>query len=848
MKSDSHDKTARPSAAGLSLAEALAEGNGFAHLRVAAVKNPRGGPYSTLRMPVPDDIAADLQRISRGNAFLTWTAFVSSTAMYLSRYGRTNTVLLSIPQRRTGKVADACHPVLLHVNDDLNFRDHLQYCRTRLLATQEEQPQSAEQLRKAGLNSPGSESPIQIGIAHAEIHNTNWSAPTDIEIVYEQTLSELRASVRFHAGLFTTHAMTALLQHQFAILRQGLQQPDRKLCELAVTGAPDAHVATGIEAKGAQQHFLTLFDELVNSQPDVIAIREPQGSISYQELDRRARQIAALLQGHGISEEEIVGVAMNRTANAIAAILGIWKAGAAYLPCDPKLPANRLSQMLEDARARVVLSDGSFTAVQGTATVLQIDAETLNTCSPNVQKHSLRRLDRLAYVIYTSGSTGKPKGVLLTHKGLANLVRAQLETFSCEECTEVLQFSAHSFDASIFDITMALAHGGTLHMSGDLQIPTGEQLLTVLEAGRITLATVPPCVLATLPEGKVSSLRTVVVAGEACSQALVDKWAGRVRLVNAYGPTETTVWATYEECRRGMPVMIGRTIPGIQAHILDQHLHPVPSGFPGELCLSGDGLARGFVGSPAMTAQRFIPDPLSQISGGRLYRTGDLAVFGSDGRIEFLGRNDHQLKIRGYRIELGEIQALLSRHPAVAQVAITTKDSPAGSTSLVAFIVPLPEVQLSPEELEDYASHHLPDYMVPSQFVFLTEIPLTRSGKVDSKRLLEIQQSSSPRTGKERPANQMEEMLARIWSELLHVDSVAPSDNFFQLGGHSLLAIQVVSRIKKLYGVNLHPRSVFEAPTIRAMSDRIAEATRTPEQGTASPAEPVRVCEILAAR
>jgi amino acid adenylation domain-containing protein len=722
----------------------------------------------------------------------------------------------------------AVFPALLQLDPAATFAEVLESLSRQLSSCHANQTFNPQALVDAGINAPGSRRPFQIGISYAGLH---WPLPdtaADIRINCEPDESGgFWANAVFDSTLFTAQTVNDMIAGQLELLAQGLRHPERRCNELSLA-PPDSRVSNGTCAPQAcalqAEDFVGLFEQIAARQPMAIAVREGKKDVCYGELNSRADELARVLIALGSKSEEIVGVAMNRSTESIVAILGIWKAGAAYLPCDLNLPVRRLSQILRDSGARLVLTDRNLTLPN----VCGISIVDVGKCSGPAEsilaQPSARSPEQLAYVIYTSGSTGQPKGVMLSHRGLANLARAQRVVFSDEECRHVLQFSAHSFDASIFDITMALGHGGVLHMAGDLQIPAGEQLFDILQSQQITLATVPPCVVATLPEGKLSDLMTLVVAGEACPQSLADSWAKRVRFINAYGPTETTVWATFEQCEEGSQITIGAAIPGCHAVVLDQHLQLLPPGCPGELCLSGDGLARGLIGSAAITAQKFIPHPHPSAAGERLYRTGDMVICRHDGRFEFLGRSDNQYKIRGYRIETGDIEAALLAHPHVEQATVIVMDEVVvDSKVLVAFIVTQNASGLTAADLQEFVSVRLPQYMVPSQWVVLHEMPLTRSGKADRNALLQLVGNAkrSEDCAAEKPEGFVEETLAGMWAHLLKRDRVGREQNFFQLGGHSLMAIQLVSRIEKLFGVRLPLSAILDAPTVCALAKRL---------------------------
>lgn len=784
-----------------------------------------------LRAYVPMDTAAKLKQACGGAAFSAWSVLTTGAALYLNRYAQTKFVFIAMPSLRHTADSDpgAIFPALLQLDPDATFTCIWQSFQRQLSAWYANRSFNPQVLVDAGISAPGSSRPFQIGISYTGLHWPLPDAAADISMNFEEEGGAFRANVVFDHSLFTTQAISNILAAQFELLAQGLRQPERRCSELSLA-PPDIQKNNGDCAPPAcslrTEDFIDLFEQIASDQPNAIAVREGEKDLSYGELNRRANELARFLNAQSFSGEEIVGVAMNRSTEAVIAILGIWKAGAAYLPCDLKLPSSRLSQQLRDSGARLVLTDRGLRLPDDCSRIAILHIGDIRAPEQTILATEARRRspEQLAYVIYTSGSSGEPKGVMLSHRGLANLVRAQRAVFTHEECRRVLQFSAHSFDASIFDITMALGHGGILHMAGDLRILAGDLLFEVLQSQRITLATIPPSVVATLPAGNLPDLATLVVAGEACPQLLVDRWATRTRFVNAYGPTEATVWATFVQCDVGSQITIGNAIPGCQTCVLDQHLQPLPPGCPGELCLSGEGLARGFIGSAEMTARKFIPHPRPSTAGERLYRTGDMVIVQHDGRLEFLGRSDSQCKIRGYRIEIGDIEAALRAHCQVEQATVIVIEGIlVDSKAIVAFSVTKSASGLTSETLRQFVSERLPEYMVPSQFVILEKMPLTRSGKVDRDALLRLADGKKPLSGREaeKPEGFVEETLAGIWAQLLKRDWVNPEENFFQLGGQSLIAIQIISRIEKLFGFRLPVDAILDAPTIRALAKRV---------------------------
>ncbi len=427
--------------------------------------------------------------------------------------------------------------------------------------------------------------------------------------------------------------------------------------------------------------------------------------------------------------------------------------------------------------------------------------------------------ENLAYVIYTSGSTGRPKGVLVPHRGLANVARGHARDLGVEAGDRVLQFASPSFDASVFELVMALATGATLVLGTRETLAPGPDLLRLLHDEEVTAATLPPSALAVLPPAELPALRTLMTAGEACPAELVERWAPERRFFNLYGPTEATIWSTTAECAPGggRPP-IGRPVANTSAYVLDARREPVPVGVPGELYVGGAGVSRGYAGRPALTAERFVPDPFGA-AGGRLYRTGDRVRWSARGELEFLGRVDEQVKIRGFRIEPGEIEGALRRQPEVRECAVAAREDVPGETRLVAYVVG----DVEAGALREHLRRELPEYMLPAAYVRLEGLPLTASGKLDRSALPAPEDDAYARGTYEAPSGDTEEALAKIWSEVLGVERVGRRDDFFELGGHSLLLVQVISRIREALGVELALGAVFEHPVFAALADDVVD-------------------------
>jgi amino acid adenylation domain-containing protein len=595
-----------------------------------------------------------------------------------------------------------------------------------------------------------------------------------------------------------------------------------------------------------------LFAEQVKRDPEAVALISGDVEISYGELNSRANQLAHHLQRLGVGPEVIVGLCLERSVEMVVGLLGILKAGGAYLPLDPQYPLERLHFMLEDAGVPVLLTQEHLLASLPThwsqVVCLDTDWEVISQYGVNQPAVSVSA-DNLAYVMYTSGSTGTPKGVSVVHR---NVVRLTKDTnYACFDSDEVfLQFAPISFDASTFEIWGSLLNGAKLVIMPP-QLPSIAELGEALQRHGVTTLWLTAGLFQLVVDERLEHLRGVrqlLAGGDALSLAHVKRVLASLsdgsRLINGYGPTEGTTFSCCyvmdKESQVGTTVPIGRPIANAEAYILDQQQQPVPLGAAGELYLGGDGLARCYLNRPALTAEKFIPHPLSGKPGARLYRTGDRVRFLPDGNIEFLGRLDQQVKIRGFRIELGEIEAVMAGFPAVKEAVVLAQADGPGEKRLAAYVVLKPEQSQSSGDLKLFLQKRLPDYMVPSTIIVLAEMPLTRNGKVDRRALPAVDQLQAG-TGNEfaAPRTPIEEMLAGIWSEVLNLERVGAEDDFFELGGHSLLATQLLSRVRETFQVDIALRHVFEQPTLAGFAGALNEALRAEHDAQAPAILPV---------
>ena len=582
-----------------------------------------------------------------------------------------------------------------------------------------------------------------------------------------------------------------------------------------------------------------LFEDQVERTPDRVAVSFGEEQLTYRELNARANQLAHYLQGFGVGPETVVGICIERSLEMVVGLLGVLKAGGAYLPLEPSYPRERLAFMLEDANVPVLLCQHSLRglpAANGARTVFLDTGWDEIARASEANPESGAAAENLAYVIYTSGSTGRPKGVMISHRALSNHMLWLQAQFPLSETDRVLQKTPFSFDASVWEFYAPLIAGARLMMARPGEHRDTASLVRTISDERITILQVVPTLLRLILDeagvARLHCLRRVFCGGEPLPVELSERFFGLLdaSLHNLYGPSEATIDATFWTCSPGdveRSVPIGRPVSNMRAYVLDRHLQPVPVGITGELYLAGDGLGRGYVNRPEPTAENFVPDPFGEEPGGRLYRTGDLARFLSDGRIEFLGRLDAQVKLHGQRIELGEIEARLREQHAVEDAVVVLQEEGA-SSGIVAYVVPARGTSLTTDALRSTLGETLPAYMVPSTFVFLDALPITAAGKVDRRALgaaVAVGISSQPYAA---PRGPTEEVLASIWMDVLQRERVGAHDNFFELGGHSLLAMRVLSRVQAAFAIGLPMVRLFEHPTVAGVA-RCVEAETTHE-------------------
>ena len=641
-------------------------------------------------------------------------------------------------------------------------------------------------------------------------------------------------------------AIARLLGHLEQLLESMANRAEQQLSELRLlTRAEEEQLLVEWNATESEypreQNIAGLFEQQVALTPEAIAVVHEGEQLSYRQLNERSNQLAHYLLRLGVGPETLVGVCLERSLEFMVAVLGTLKAGGAYVPLDPDYPAERLRLMVEDPGLRVVLTKDQWLdrLPQGDGRQL-IDIADGAAWAAESQTNPGVQVDRddVAYVIFTSGSTGRPKGVLGLHRGMVNRFHWMWNVYPFVADEVCCQKTSISFGDSVWETFGPLLHGVPTVIIGNDEVKDIDRFIDVLERHGVTRVVLVPSLLRVILDAhdigiRLSKLKYCVCSGEALPSDLVQIFQDRLpqcTLLNLYGSSEVSADATYHEVAKDeveTSVSIGRPFSNIQIYILDKQMQPLPVGARGDLYVGGDALARGYVQRGDVTAEQFVPHPYSAIGGERLYRTGDEARYLEDGRIEFLGRRDHQVKVRGFRIELGEIEAVLKGHPGVRQVVVTMREQ----QQLVAYVVATEESRFGSEreiaaELGGFLRERLPEYMLPQRWVVLDQMPLTGSGKLDRQRLPAPVIERHLESDEESEWTPAEEMVAGIWSEVLKLPAVARDENFFELGGHSLLATQVVSRVRQMFGVELPLRRLFEQPTVRGLSRSIEEELR----------------------
>ena len=677
------------------------------------------------------------------------------------------------------------------------------------------------------------------GLQATPVEVASSGAKFDIFAAFIERDGEMTLRVEYSTELFAAASIERMLGHFQTLLEGIVAKPERSIDTYPILSeAENQRLLTDwndtqrVYPDGRCIH--ELFEACVNQSPEAVALVFENESWNYRELNSRANQLARYLRGLGVGRDTLVALCIDRSMEMVVALLAILKAGGAYVPLDPEYPKDRLEFMLRDTQASVLLTQKRISQIPpdypGHRVCLDEDRETIaRESDENLVREATA--DSLAYVIYTSGSTGTPKGVMIRHGSVCNFLASMAaEPGLCSKDT-LLAVTTLSFDIAGLEIYLPLSVGARIVLaSRDVTVDGFRLAVQLSDCGATMMQATPFTWRMLLASGWQGSRELkILCGGEALSEDLASQLAPRcASLWNMYGPTETTIWSSIQRVPENIgKISLGRPIANTQYYVLDGYLNPVPVGVAGELHIGGAGLARGYLNRPELVSEKFISNPFSKNPKERLYKTGDRVRYLSGGEIEFLGRIDDQVKIRGYRIELGEIEAMLGQHAGIQQAVVLAREDIPGDRRLVSYAVATPGSTPSASDLRNFLMQKLPEYMVPSIFVSLESLPLTANGKLDRKALPAPNQTRSDLSETiTPPRTPIEEVLASIWAEVLKLDEVGIHDNFFHLGGHSLLAIQVISRMRNNFRMDLPVRTLFEAPTIAQLAARLEHPSK----------------------
>jgi amino acid adenylation domain-containing protein len=805
---------------------------------------------------IPADFYETVKSFSRKEGATAFMTFLAAFQTLLSRYSGQEDIVVGVgnanrPRREIEALVGFfvnTLPLRVDLSGDPTFRELLAQIKTLTIDSYANQDVPVERLIESlSIERSLSHSPLfqtmvfyqnfpeqQVnlpGLTLLPVRMDNAHSGTsraDLSIFANEAGGGLLLLLEYASDLFDPAYVQNFARHLEQLMRSAVADPNRRLSELDILPAEERRrllVSLNDTARSlpAEPTIHAMFEAQVARTPQAIAVVQGGVSLTYAELDAQAEAIAACLRVQGCGPGRMVGLFLDRAPRMLAAILGTLKSGAAYVPLDPSYPADRIGFMLEDSRAPIVITEAALVAQlpAGSHGLLRIEEAIGAPVSAALAPSSATSEDT-AYVIFTSGSTGRPKGVRIPHRAAVNFLQSMAREPGLGAGDTLCAITTLSFDIALLELMLPLTVGARVALAERATAGDGEALAAMLEAVDASVMQATPATWRMLLDSGWRGRPTMrlLCGGEALPRDLADRLlACGSELWNVYGPTETTVWSTLERVHPGQePIAIGHPIDNTEVYIVDKRMRPVPIGIPGELLIGGLGVAQGYLDRPELTAEKFIADTLGSRADGRLYRTGDLARWRRDGRLEAIGRIDHQVKLRGFRIELGEIESVLGAHEQVAQAVVICREDRAGDKRLVAYLVPAAgEVDIV--SLRTAARLSLPEYMMPSAFVALEQLPLTPNGKIDRRALPAPDADAFVAAEYTAPRNAEEEQLAALWAEVLGRPRIGIHDNFFDLGGHSLLATQLVTRMQKALGGDIGLRMMFEAPTVAEFAE-----------------------------
>jgi amino acid adenylation domain-containing protein len=843
---------------------------------------------------VPADVAAGLRALADREGVTVFTVLLAAYQVLLSRYSMQDDVLVGTPVAGRSRKVFAplvgyfVNSVVLRgrLGENPAFAGYLQQTRRAVTAALDRQDapfpliverlkphrdpgrspffQAMFSLQQARDERASALAGIALGVPGGSLA---WDGLTlegyplqrrvaqfDLSLEMASAGSTLLGSLEYAEDLF--HAETAArMVEQFNVLLAGIvTNPAARVKSLSLVSPDEARLQLDEWNRterpyGPAETVIDLWLKQVAERPDAIALVDGEVQVTYRDLSARAGVIARRLSAAGVGLDSKVVILLPRSADMIAAVLGVLTAGAAYVPIDPGTPARRISLIVENCGAAAIVTSTLLrNRLPGVGcAVYEIDAYGSEPATANAPAVRAAGRENAAYVIYTSGTSGHPKGVVVEHRNLLHYVQAAAEAFAIRQGDRVLQFASLAFDASVEEIFTTLAAGGTLVLRDDGMLESAATFLARCGDLDITVLDLPTAywnelVASAARENwqQAEALRLVILGGERVTVERLERWQDtvgpRVELLNTYGPTEATVAATVANLTHVEPadlaemteVSIGRPFPNCRAYVLDDELEPLPIGAPGELCLGGEGIAAGYLDAPELTASRFLADPFVSTPGARIYRTGDKARFLADGSLQYLGRLDQQVKIRGHRVELGEIEAALEQQPGVRHAAVSLDGMEAGDRRLIGYVETDPGTPLSAAGLRAFLKERLPQYMVPSIFVAVAAMPMSAAGKIDRRQLPAPSAANTLRDESSVPeGNALEARMAAVWKRVLKIDHVGVHENFFDVGGHSLLLPVLLNEIRKEFDRTVTMVALLERPTIAASAALFGELDRT---------------------
>jgi amino acid adenylation domain-containing protein len=817
----------------------------------------RGAPY---RFTVPLNVVDGVKALSTREGVSLYVTLFAAYAALLHRYtGQDDIIVGSLSgtrklpeiERLAGCFLNML-PLRFDLSGDLTFHQLILRVRTVLLeALAHDEITFAEIVQAVRPRPDASRNPLFQSIfsirpemppiaAGWEIRVEeilNGGSKLDLLFMLADQPGDMAGLLTYNPDVFEESTLRRMVDHWQILLAQVVARPDDRIAELEILTDEERRQLlfdfndTQVDFPQRARLLHALFEEQAERTPSRSAVVFENESLTYRELNDRANQLAHFLQGKGVRPGTLVGVCLERSLNVVVALLGVLKAGGAYVPLDPSYPPDRLEYVAEDSGLSILLTQESLRQAwsHSRAELVCLDRDWSQIAASSAANPvTAAQPENLAYVIYTSGSTGRPKGVQITHHNVVNLVLAMQAAPGISSHDTLLAVTTISFDIAGLEIYVPLSVGAKIVLISRHAALNAREMARLLDQHQVTVMQAAPVTWRLLIESGWQPQPTlkILCGGEALPRDLAESLCARAGSVwNMYGPTETTIWSTCHRITADAPILIGRPIANTQVYVLDRALQLLPVGAIGELCIGGDGLARGYLNRADLTAEKFVAHPF--LLGERLYRTGDLARFLPSGDLECLGRLDHQVKIRGFRIELGEIETAIAAWPGIRQAVVTARDNSAGDKRLVAYVVLADGANFQPAGLREALREKLPEYMIPASFVPLVALPLTSNGKINRQALPapgEADAGLATESSHLAPANPDEQALAEIWAQVLGVERVGVTDTFFDLGGHSLLAVRITARAQAKWNIDLPPSIIFENPTVRLMAQAVASA------------------------